>query len=81
MHYAHDHLKWLVEKQFEADDKLANLFVAIADVTADKARDLVAFYHRKKLVKFDTANARYTVKHGSYLDRDFIEYAAAHGAC
>jgi hypothetical protein len=80
MHYAEAHLKDMVQSEFDARDALAELFVAIAQITPAQASDLVDFYIRKKLVKFDRAMRRYTVKHGSYLDRDFIEHYAAHGA-
>ena len=80
MHYAHDHLLDLVKAEFDARDALAELFVAIAQIEPAQASDLVDFYIRKKLVKLDRAMRRYTVKHGSYLDRDFIEHYATHGA-
>ena len=80
MHYAHDHLLDLAKAEFDARDNLADTFVTIAQITPAQASDLVDFYIRKKLVKFDRAMRRYTVKHGSYLDRDFIEHYTAHGA-
>jgi hypothetical protein len=78
--YAQDHLKEIARKSFAAQDKLANLFCEIADITPEQARDLVQFYIRKKLVKLDLTNARYSVNHGAHLDAEFIEYCAAHGA-
>ena len=78
--YAHDHLKDIARKSIAARDNLANTFCQIADITYDQANDLVQFYIRKKLVKLDLTNTRYTVKHGAYLDRDYIEHLAAHGA-
>ena len=80
MHYAHDHLLDLAKAEFDARDNFAELFIAIAQITPTQASDLVDFYVRKKLVKFDRAMRCYTVKHGSYLDRDFIEHAVLHGA-
>jgi hypothetical protein len=54
--------------------------VTIAEIAPDRAQDLVSFYIRKKLVKFDRAMRRYNVKHGMYLDREFIEHAVLRGA-
>ena len=80
MHYAHDHLKDMVQAEFDARDSLADIFVTIAEIAPDRAQDLVNFYIRKKWVKLDRSMRRYNVKHGAYLDRDFIEHYAAHGA-
>ena len=80
MHYAHDHLLDLAKAEFDARDNLADLFIAIAEIAPDRAQDLVSFYIRKKLVKFDRAMRRYTVKHGVYLDREFIDHAVLRGA-
>ena len=80
MHYAHDHLLDLAKAEFDARDNLADTFVTIAEIAPDRAQDLVSFYIRKKLVKFDRAMRRYTVKHGAYLDREFIDHAVLHGA-
>jgi hypothetical protein len=79
-HYAEDHLKDIARKSIAARDNLASLFCQVANISYDQANDLVAFYIRKKLVTLDLTNVRYTVKHGSYLDRDYIEHLAAHGA-
>jgi len=79
-HYAQDHLQDLARKSIQAVDDLAELFVNIADIEPSKAQDLVQFYIRKKLVKLDWAMGRYTVKHGVYLDREFIENAVLRGA-
>lgn len=79
MHYAHDHLLEIAKSEFDARDALAELFVTIAQIEPAQASDLVNFYIRKKLVKLDRAMRRYTVKHGAYLDRDFIEHYVAHG--
>jgi hypothetical protein len=78
--YAEEHLRELARKSLVAEDKLAAMFETIAGIAPDKARDLVAFYIRKKMVKLDLCNARYTVTHGRYLDADFIEHLALHGA-
>ena len=78
--YAQDHLKDIARKSIAARDNLANTFCQVADITYDQANDLVQFYIRKKLVKLDLTNSRYTVTHGAYLDRDYIEHLAAHGA-
>jgi len=75
-HYAADHLKDIARKSIEAEDKLAELFVTIAGITQEQAVNLVAFYQRKKLVKLDLCNASLNVRHGSYLDREYIELAA-----
>jgi hypothetical protein len=75
-HNAAEHLKEIARKSIEAEDKLAALFVQIANITLEQAYDLVAFYQRKKLVKLDLCNARLNVKHGAYLDRGYIELAA-----
>jgi len=79
-HYAADHLKDIARKSIEAEDKLAELFVTIAGITQEQALNLVAFYQRKKLVKLDLCNARLNVKHGAYLDKDYIEHCATLGA-
>jgi hypothetical protein len=79
-HYAADHLKDIARKSIEAEDKLAALFIQIAGITQEQACDLVAFYRRKKLVKLDLCNASLNVKHGAYLDRDYIEHCATLGA-
>ena len=78
--YANDHLKEIARKSIEAEDRLAALFIQIAGITEEQARNLVAFYQRKKLVKLDLCNARLTVKHGAYLDREYIEHCATLGA-
>ena len=80
MHYAQDHLYDIARKCLEAQDKLADLFVTIAGIEPDQAQDLVAFYQRKKMVTLDLTNARLTVKHGGYLDADYIQHLALHGA-
>ncbi len=79
-HYAEEHLREIARKSIEAEDKLASLFVSIADITEEQARGLVSLYQRKKLVKLDLCNARLNVKHGALLDRETIEHYAAHGA-
>ena len=80
MHYAQDHLHDIVKAEFEARDKLAELFVTIADIELDRANSLVDFYIRKKMAKLDRPMRRYSVSHGAYLDRDFIEFYATRGA-
>jgi hypothetical protein len=80
MHYAQDHLKEIARKSIQASDDLACMFMHIADIDVKQAQDLVQFYIRKKLVKLDLCMGRYTVKHGVYLDREFIEHAVLRGA-
>ena len=79
-HYAEAHLMEIARKSLAAEDKLAQSFIDIAGVTPDQARALVAWYQRKKLVKLDLTNATLNVKHGAYLDADFIQHYAEHGA-
>jgi hypothetical protein len=78
--YANDHLKDIARKSIQAEDKLAALFVQIAGISTEQAYNLVAFYQRKKLVKLDLCNTRLNVKHGAYLDREYIEHCATLGA-
>ena len=79
-HYAQDHLKEIASKALKADEKLADLFVSIAKIDKERAFSLVDFYKRKKMVKLDLTNVSLNVKHGAYLDRDFIEHYATRGA-
>lgn len=79
-HYAEEHMKEIARKSIDAENKLAALFVEIADITEEQARGLVSLYQRKKLVKLDLCNASLNVKHGALLDREIIEHYAMHGA-
>ena len=79
-HYAQDHLKEIARKSIQAHNDLADMFMLIGGVTEKQAHSLVDFYQRKKMVKLDLTNARLTVTHGSYLDAEFIQHLAAHGA-
>ena len=79
-HYAQDHLKEIARKSIQAEYDLADMFMLIGGVTEKQAFDLVDFYQRKKMVKLDLTNARLTVKHGAYLDAEFIQHLAIHEA-
>jgi len=79
-HYAQDHLKEIARKSIQAENSLADMFMLIGGVTEKQAFDLVGFYQRKKMVKLDLTNTRLTVKHGSYLDAEFIQHLAIHEA-
>ena len=79
-HYAQDHLTEIARKSIQAENSLADMFMLIGGVTEKQAFDLVDFYQRKKMVKLDLTNARLTVKHGSYLDAEFIQHLAIHEA-
>lgn len=79
-HYAEEHLKEIARKSIDADNKLAALFQEIAEISEKQAFNLVNFYKRKKLVKLDLTNTSLRVKHGAYLEVEFIQHYATHGA-
>lgn len=80
LHYAEKHLKEIARKSIEADMKLATLFQEIAGISEQQAFDLVNWYKRKRLVNLDLTNTSLRVKHGAYLEVEFIQHYATHGA-
>jgi hypothetical protein len=78
--YAKDHLHDIAMRQFAAGDNFIQLLVDFGGITWEQACDVFSFMQRKKMITLDLTNMRYTVKHGSYLDHDFIEHLAIHGA-
>jgi len=78
--YAKDHLHNIAMKEFAAGDKFIALVQDFGGVTLDQANGIFEFMRRHKMIKYDGGIGKYSVKHGQYLDREFLEHLAIHGA-
>ena len=77
--YAHDHLKDIAEREFRAQENFIRMLLEFAELEYLEAERTFERMKRAKLLKYDAIMARYNVKHGMYLDRDFIEHVAFKG--
>jgi hypothetical protein len=77
--YAHDHLRDIANRSIAAQESFIRIVQDIADLDYQSARNIFNFYRAKRLIKYDNAMGRWSVKHGALLDRDTLEHTATHG--
>lgn len=77
--YAKDHLKDIAEREFRAQETFIYILKEIAELEYLEAERAFERMKKAKLLKLDRVMARYEVKHGAYLDRDFVERVAFEG--
>jgi hypothetical protein len=77
--YAHEHLKEIAEREFHAQESFIHMLKEFAELEYLEAERTFERMKRAKMLKYDGTMARYTVKHGAYLDRETIERIAFEG--
>jgi len=55
-----------------AENNFIELLMDFGGINKKLAEKVFQIYRKKKLIKLDAVNGTYTVKHGGYLDKDFI---------
>jgi hypothetical protein len=80
LEYAKDHLSDIAKRSIRAHVNFVEQLQFFGGIDEDQAEGVFSFMQRKKMIVLDLTNSRYTVKHGGYLDREFIEHLAIHGA-
>lgn len=78
--YAKDHLHDIAMRSIRAQDNFIEQLQYFGGIDEKQAEGVFAFMQRHKMIKYDAGIGTFNVKHGSYLDRDFIEHLALHGA-
>ena len=71
LNYARGHLKEIAARQIRAQSTFTAILRDIAELTDDEAARAFSRMLKARAVKYD--GTRYTVTHGSFLDRDAIE--------
>ncbi len=59
-----------------AYQSLLDALCELGEISRDDAKKVAALYQAQKIVKFDHVGGRFHVKHGAFLDRATIQYAA-----
>lgn len=77
--YAKDHLRDIAEREFRAQESFIRMLMDFAELQYLEAERTFERMKRAKMLTLDRVMARYTVKHGSYLDREIIERIAFEG--
>jgi hypothetical protein len=71
-----EHAQDIARRELKAIDDFIETLCQFGGIDYVTARAVFDFMRRKKLIKRDLWMGRYNVKHGAYLDRDFIQHIA-----
>jgi len=80
LEYAKDHLHDIAMRPIRAQINFEEQLQFFGGIDEQSATNVFSYMQRHKMIKYDASMGRFTVKHGSYLDREFIERLAIHGA-
>ena len=69
-------LKAMATRLANAQEDFLRTAMVKGCLTPDEARKVFHAYQKAKVLRFDPANSRYTVKHGAFWDSDTLNRAA-----
>lgn len=69
--------KAIAERMVRAEEEFLGTLMGMGGIERAAAERVLSYYRKHKIVRMDAVNARMSVTHGMFLDRDVIQRATA----
>jgi hypothetical protein len=67
--------KAVAERMVRAEEEFIGTLMSTGGLDREAAERVLSYYRKHKIVRMDAVNARMSVTHGMFLDRDVIQRA------